>query len=179
MGDDREARHGHRVPRPSAWATTVEDAARPRRDPLGHSSTRFDLDIGVMAVASFGRLGLTVRNLTAPGFDTGRRPRSCSSRRQARAGRVGSALTGVEAGWRHRSDENRRHFRGIRELAFGTEGQVIRQLTVRAGLRFNTDGRPATRTPAYSAGVAMRSSAPCSSTANHRRGQITSFAAGG
>ena len=35
-------------------------------DLIGHGSTKVDLDIGVMAVASFGRAGLTVRNVTEP-----------------------------------------------------------------------------------------------------------------
>ena len=40
-------------------------------DLIGHASNRVDLDIGVMATGSFGRAGLTVRNVTAPTFETG------------------------------------------------------------------------------------------------------------
>ena len=120
-------------------------------DLLGHSSTRGDLDVGVMAVASFGRLGLTVRNLTAPGFDTGR-GEELQLETQARLG--GSVLLLPE--WKLAGDidltSSRGTFGDVRELAFGTEGQVIRQLTARAGLRFNTIGDH-DWTPAYSAGV--------------------------
>ena len=120
-------------------------------DLLGHSSTRLDLDIGVMAVASFGRLGLTVRNLTAPTFDTGR-GEELQLERQARAG--GSVLLLPE--WKLAGDIdlmiNRGTFGDVRELAFGTEGQVTRQLTARAGVRFNTIGDRG-RSPAVSAGA--------------------------
>ena len=120
-------------------------------DLIGHSSTRVDLDLGVMAVASFGRAGLTVRNLTAPTFDTGR-GEELQLERQARAG--GSVLLLPE--WKLAGDIdlmiNRGAFGDVRELAFGTEGQVMRQLTARAGLRFNTIGDRGWG-PAVSAGV--------------------------
>ena len=120
-------------------------------DLFGHSSSRVDLDIGVMAVASFGRVGLTVRNLTAPTFDTGR-GEELQLERQARAG--GSVLLLPE--WKLAGDidltTNRGTFGEVRELAFGTEGQLTRQLTARAGVRFNTIGDRG-RSPAVSAGI--------------------------
>jgi hypothetical protein len=120
-------------------------------DLLGHSSTRVDLDVGVMAVASFGRLGLTVRNLAAPTFDTGQ-GEELQLERQARAG--GSVLLLPE--WKLAGDidltTNHGTFGEVRELAFGTEGQLTRQLTARAGVRFNTIGDRG-RSPAVSAGV--------------------------
>ena len=120
-------------------------------DLLGHSSTRGDLDVGVMAVASFGRAGLTLRNLTAPAFDTSQ-GEELQLERQARAG--GSVLLLPE--WKLAGDidltSNRGAFGEVRELAFGTEGQVMRQLALRAGLRFNTIGDHDWE-PAVSAGV--------------------------
>ena len=119
-------------------------------DLLGDSSTRADVDVGVMAVASFGRLGLTVRNLTAPEFDTAA-GEELQLEAQARLG--GSVLLLPQ--WKLAADidltSNRGAFGDVRELSLGTESQVMRQLTVRGGLRFNTIGDRG-RTPAYSAG---------------------------
>ena len=120
-------------------------------DLLGHSTSRGDLDVGVMAVASFGRAGLTLRNLTAPAFDTASGA-ELQLERQARAG--GSVLLLPE--WKLAGDidltSNRGAFGEVRELAFGTEGKVLRQLTLRAGLRFNTIGDHGGQ-PAVSAGA--------------------------
>jgi hypothetical protein len=120
-------------------------------DLLGHSSTRGDVDVGVMAVASFGRLGLTVRNLTAPEFDTAG-GEELQLETQARLG--GSVVLLPQ--WKLAADidltSNRGTFGDVRELSLGTEAQVMRQLTARAGLRFNTIG-DRDRTPAFSGGV--------------------------
>lgn len=120
-------------------------------DLIGHSSTRGDVDVGVMAVASFGRLGLTVRNLTAPEFDTAG-GEELQLETEARLG--GSVLLLPQ--WKLAADidltSNRGTFGDVRELAFGSEGQVWRQLTARAGFRFNTIGDRGW-TPAFSAGV--------------------------
>ena len=120
-------------------------------DLVGHSSTRGDVDVGVMAVASFGRLGLTVRNLTAPEFDTAA-GEELQLEIQARLG--GSVLLLPQ--WKLAADidltSNRDAFGDVRELSVGTEAQVLRQLTARAGLRFNTIGDRG-RTAAYSAGL--------------------------
>ena len=120
-------------------------------DLLGHSSTRGDIDVGVMAVASFGRLGLTVKNLTAPEFDTAA-GEELQLETEARLG--GSVLLLPQ--WKLAADidltSNRGAFGDVRELSLGTEAQVMRQLTVRGGFRFNTIGDRG-GTPAYSAGV--------------------------
>jgi hypothetical protein len=122
-----------------------------RVDLLGHSSTRGDVDVGVMAVASFGRLGLTVRNLTSPEFDTAG-GEELQLDTQARLG--GSVVLLPQ--WKLAADidltSNQGVFGDVRELSLGTEAQVMRQLTARAGLRFNTIG-DRDRTPAFSGGV--------------------------
>jgi hypothetical protein len=108
-------------------------------DLIGHGSNTVDLDIGVMAVASFGRAGLTIRNVTEPSFETGG-GEELSLQRQARAG--GSIL--LLPDWKLAGDvdllETDGPFGELRELSLGTEAQVTRRLTARAGTRFNTAG---------------------------------------
>ena len=108
-------------------------------DLIGHGSNRVDLDIGVMAVASFGRAGLTVRNVTEPSFDTGF-GLELPLQRQARAG--GSILLLPQ--WKLAADVDLLRtdgpFGDLREVSLGSEGQVTRRLTARGGIRFNTAG---------------------------------------
>jgi len=119
-------------------------------DLIGHGSNTADLDIGVMAVASFGRAGLTIRNVTEPSFETGG-GEELSLQRQARAG--GSIL--LLPNWKLAGDvdllETDGPFGDFRELSLGTEAQVTRRLTARAGTRFNTAGDLGA-TPAVSVG---------------------------
>ena len=124
-------------------AGTAEVAANDAEDALtdwdvaGQSSNQFDLDIGVMASGSMGRLGLVVRNVTEPRFKTGsgEGPRL---QRQIRAG--GSVL--LLQSWKLAADLDLTRTEGVfgdrRELAVGTEGQVTRRLGARAGVRLNT-----------------------------------------
>jgi hypothetical protein len=108
-------------------------------DLIGHGSNTFDLDIGVMAVASFGRAGLTLRNVTNPSFETGTGD-ELLLQRQARAG--GSVI--LLPNWKLAGDvdllETDGPFGDFREVSLGTEAQVTRRLTARAGTRFNTAG---------------------------------------
>ena len=108
-------------------------------DLIGHGSNKFDLDIGVMAVASFGRAGLTIRNVTEPSFDTGMGD-ELPLQRQARAG--GSVI--LLPNWKLAGDvdllETDGPFGDFREVSFGTEAHVTRRLTARGGARFNTAG---------------------------------------
>jgi hypothetical protein len=58
---------------PRTCQATIASDLLDHTDLLGHSQHPASTSTsGVMAVASFGRLGLTVRNVTAPTFDTGR-----------------------------------------------------------------------------------------------------------
>jgi hypothetical protein len=108
-------------------------------DLLGHGSTRFDVDAGVMFAGSVGRVGVTVRNLAAPEFDTGT-GEELQLERQARAGAAISLLPS----WKLAGDVDLMVHRGVfgdvRELSLGTEGQFGRRLTARGGFRFNTIG---------------------------------------
>jgi F plasmid transfer operon protein TraF len=119
-------------------------------DLIGHGSNKFDLDIGVMAVASFGRAGLTIRNVTEPSFENGTGD-ELPLQRQARAG--GSVI--LLPNWKLAGDvdllETDGPFGDFREVSLGTEAQVTRRLTARGGARFNTAGDIGA-TPALSIG---------------------------
>jgi hypothetical protein len=130
-------------------------AASPRRalddwDVAGRGSTRPDLDVGIMAAGAVGRLGLTVRNVTEPAFETGM-GRDLRLERQVRAG----ASILLLQNWTLASDVDLTRSAGpagdVRELAVGTEGQVTRRLATRAGIRLNTAGDRG-RSPSFSAG---------------------------
>jgi len=110
-------------------------------DLIGRSSTRFDLDAGIMATGDLGRLGLVVRNVTEPAFRTSADdPRELRLERAVRAG--GSLV--LLPGWRLASDLDLTAVQGpfgdVREWALGSEGQVTRQLALRGGVRLNTAG---------------------------------------
>jgi hypothetical protein len=108
-------------------------------DLIGHGSNTVDVDIGLMAVASFGRAGLTIRNVTEPSFETGT-GEELPLQRQARAG--GSIL--LLPNWKVAADldllETDGPYGDFREVSLGSEGQVTRRLAARAGVRFNTAG---------------------------------------
>ena len=105
---DRESWFGHRRRRRRAGNDREE--LLDHVDLIGHSSTSVDLDIGVMAVASFGRAGLTVRNLTDL-HSTPAAARSCSS--NAKPGRAARCCCCRNGSWRRfRPDDRRRPFRG-------------------------------------------------------------------
>jgi F plasmid transfer operon, TraF, protein len=108
-------------------------------DLIGHGSNKFDLDIGVMAVASFGRAGLTIRNVTEPSFETGTGD-ELPLQRQARAGGSVILLPNWKLAWDVDLLETDGPFGDFREVSLGTEAQVTRRLTARAGTRFNTAG---------------------------------------
>ena len=116
----------------------------------GLTGSRFDLDVGVMAAGTLGRVGVTVRNVTEPSF----RAAPDGELRLAREVRAGASLH-LLPGWKLASDvdltRNPGVFGAVREFAVGTEAQVTRRLATRAGMRLNTAG-DAGRTPAVSVG---------------------------
>lgn len=123
----------------------LEDAG----DLHGRGSTRFDTDIGVMGSSGPFKAGLTIRNLTAPGFRTPGDRTSLTLERQARAG---VSLVPV-SGWLVAVDldltKNAGPTGAVRNLAAGAEGRIVRKAFVRGGLQVNTIGD---RAPAVSAG---------------------------
>lgn len=134
---------------PAASAESLLDEA----DLLGRTGSRADLDVGLMARGSLGSLGLTLRNLTEPSFETGSGT-SLDLDRQARAG----ASILLLRSWKLAADADLTRNRGPvgdrREVAVGTEGQITRRFAARSGLRLNTAGDRG-RAPAFSAGASF------------------------
>jgi len=112
----------------------LEDAG----DLVGKGSTKFDADLGVMATVGRVKAGLTLRNATAPGFDSAGGGPALKLERQARAG---LAITPL-GGWIVSADVDLTKTAGplgqVRHLAAGTEARVARRHYLRGGARFNT-----------------------------------------
>jgi len=106
----------------------------------GKGTSKFDADLGVMATAGTFKAGITVRNLTRPGFPTRTGHAALTLPRQARAG---VAMTLLE-GWAVAADLDLTRVSGpaghVRNVAAGTEGRIGRKAFVRGGLRLNTAG---------------------------------------
>lgn len=105
---------------------------------IGNAANRFDLDVGVMATGGPLRAGLTVRNVTEPGFAVSDGGNDLRLERQVRAG-VAYAIT---PGWTGAADldlvRTRDAFGERRDLAVGVEGRPLRRMHVRSGVTVNT-----------------------------------------
>jgi hypothetical protein len=132
---------------PGADAEDVLDAW----DVIGRRSTRADVDLGIMATGALGSIGLTVRNVTAPSFETG----AGSELRLDRQVRGGASILLLDT-WKLAADvdltTNSGPLGDVRDLAVGTEGRLTRRVFARGGIRLNTAGERG-RTPALSAGA--------------------------
>jgi hypothetical protein len=130
-------------------ASDPEDALE-NWDVMGRTTSRLDLDVGLMASGSLGRVGVVVRNVTEPGFETGAGS-ELTVERQVRAGGSVSLLQT----WKLAADVDLTRSRGVfgdvREAAVGTEGQITRRFAARGGVRFNTAGDDE-RSPALALG---------------------------
>ena len=108
-------------------------------DPLlpEKATTRFSADVGVMARLGSARVGVTVRNVTQPDFDTAGSG-TIELKRQSRAGLAYLGVQGLVLA----ADVDLERVRGslgdARHLAGGAELQVHRRAFVRGGVRFNT-----------------------------------------
>jgi hypothetical protein len=130
-------------------AGSAEDALE-NWDVIGRTGTRVDVDLGVMATGSLGRLGLVVRNVSEPSFETPAGD-ELNLDRQVRGG----ASIFLLQNWILAADldftSSPQAFGDVRELAFGTEAQVHRRLAARGGVKVNTAGDRG-RSPALSVG---------------------------
>jgi hypothetical protein len=120
----------------------VPDAAR----------TKFDADVGVMAVFGALRAGVVVRNVREPEFETASGD-TVELKRRSRAGLSYRGVSGVVLA----ADldlERAASARGeTRNLAFGAEARLVPRAFVRAGTRFNTlSDQPGGRAPVFSIG---------------------------
>lgn len=119
------------------------------------STNKFDTDIGVMTTGSFARLGLSVRNLTAPEFSA---PGGGLVKldRRVRAGLSVNASrhTVAAADFDLTTADTARG--KWREAAVGVEANpVIRKAWIRGGLRWNTADGPAAPVGTAGASVAV------------------------
>lgn len=120
---------------------------------VGRASNRFDADLGLMATFRSLKAGVTVRNLTEPGFETAGGAR-LGLERQVRAG---LAVAPVD-GWLLAADLDLLRTIGpqgleSRDFALGAEGRLANRVLVRAGARFDTTGDgPGGRRASVSAG---------------------------
>ena len=113
------------------------EAALDAEEPQGRGSTRFDLDIGIMATGGKVKAGLTLRNLREPEF-TSPEGRTLTLERQARAGISYALLSGLTVAADLDLLEAEDAFGERRDLAFGLEARLARRAWLRSGLRFNT-----------------------------------------
>jgi hypothetical protein len=122
-------------------------------DLVGLGSTKFDADLGVMATAGRLKAGITLRNATAPGFDSAGGGPALTLERQARAGIAAMPLDG----WIVSADLDLTRTAGalgdVRHFAAGTEALVARRHYLRGGVRIDTVGE---RAPALSFGGSYR-----------------------
>jgi hypothetical protein len=127
----------------------------PDAEVLGRATNQFDADVGVMAYGGPLKIGLTVRNLREPSFESAGSDGELTLERQARLG----ASYAVTADWLAAADfdltRSSDAFGDRRDLAFGVEGRLARRAYVRSGIRLNTlddDGLDDFRRTAYSVG---------------------------
>jgi len=116
-----------------------EDFVGPGEDFAGKASNKFDVDLGVMGSLGRFKAGLTLRNMTAPEFETA--GDGLSALKLERQARGGIAIVPV-TGWLVAADLDLTKTVGFlgdeRIFALGAEGRVAARATVRGGFRVNT-----------------------------------------
>jgi hypothetical protein len=109
---------------------------------FGRATNKFDMDVGLMAAGGPLKVGLTVRNVLEPGFETQGGAGELVLERQARAG----VSYAVGSNWLAAADvdllRTRDAFGERRDVALGTEGRLTSRLMVRAGATINTLDEP-------------------------------------
>jgi hypothetical protein len=100
-------------------------------------TTRVTADVGAMARLGTTRLGLTVRNITAPDFDTPQGG-TIELKRQSRAGIAYLGVSGLILAADADLEKARGPLGDVRNLAGGAELRLTPRALARAGLRFNT-----------------------------------------
>jgi hypothetical protein len=122
-----------------------------RGEAAGRSSTTFDADLGLMATGSLAKIGLSIRNLTSPSFDSPGGPV-----RVARRVRLGAAVNvrqnTVVAGDVDLTKASTAAG-ALRDVAFGVESHVARKAWLRSGVHFNAAGGDAGAVPVMSVGA--------------------------
>jgi hypothetical protein len=120
---------------------------------IGRAETKFDADIGVMAMVSKWKFGVTARNVGEHHFDVAGSGDPLVLHRQIRAGASVVPATGLTVS----ADMDLQSVPGttgeVRNFAAGAEARVTRSAWVRGGFRYNTkDDQPAGRAPVGTVG---------------------------
>jgi hypothetical protein len=116
------------------------------------STSKFDADIGVMALLGSVRAGLTVRNTTEPDFSTAGGG-TVTLERQTRAGISYVGVSGLVLAADIDLERSNGSLGEVRDLAAGAEARPWRRVSLRSGFRFNTLGdEPGGHAPVYTLG---------------------------
>jgi len=117
-----------------------------------HSTNKFDMDVGAMALVGKFHVGVTLRNLIEPDFTTAS-GRLLTLKRQTRAGLSYVGVAGLIVAADIDIERAEGALGEIRDLATGAEAKLWPRVTVRSGFRFNTIGdEPGGHAPVYSIG---------------------------
>jgi hypothetical protein len=107
-------------------------------DLLGRASNKFDADVGVMAYGGPLKVGLTIRNVSEPGFEAAGGDHELVLERQARAG----LSYAISRNWLAAADfdlvKTSDAFGERRDAAVGVEGRLGARAYVRSGFSVNT-----------------------------------------
>jgi F plasmid transfer operon, TraF, protein len=118
-------------------------------------TSKFDADLGIMASFGAFRAGLTVRNTTEPDFSTGG-GEPVTLKRQTRAGFSYVGLPSLILATDVDVERAAGSLGDVRDVAAGAEARLIRRVSVRSGVRFNTLGdEPGGHAPVYSLGTSV------------------------
>jgi len=120
-----------------------------------HSTSKFDADIGLMALVGTVRAGLTVRNVTEPDFSTAT-GELLTLKRQTRAGVSYVGVSGLILAADIDIERANGSLGDVRDLAVGADAQLFPRVALRSGFRFNTlTDEPGGSAPVYSLGATV------------------------
>lgn len=119
----------------------------------GQAGTDFDADIGIMAVFGALRAGLTVRNVGEATFDAAGTDDEIRMKRQTRAGIAYLPVAGVLLAADIDLERAQGSLGEVRNMAVGTELQLLRRAFFRSGFRLNTlSDEPGAHAPVWALG---------------------------
>jgi hypothetical protein len=120
-----------------------------------HSTNKFDVDVGLMALVRTFRLGVTFRNLAEPDFSTVGEG-TITLERQTRAGMSYFGVPGLIVAADIDLEKAEGPLGDVRNLATGAEAKLWPRVSLRTGFRFNTLGdEPGGHAPVYSLGASV------------------------
>jgi hypothetical protein len=117
-----------------------------------HSTNKFDVDVGVMALFRTIRAGLTMRNLAEPDFSTVSGD-PVTVKRQTRAGISYAGIPDVIIAADVDIERAQGSLGDVRDIAAGAEARLFKRAWLRSGFRFNTlSDEPGGHAPVYTVG---------------------------